>query len=69
MIVDFSVRLKLKGNNVRDQVILPCSLEELNEFLRINEAIFSERESGIVKKLLLESQRNENIKIEIRANH
>jgi len=67
--VDFSVRLKLTGNNVRDQVILPCSLEELNEFLRINEAIFSERESGIVKKLLLESQRNENIKIEIRENH
>jgi hypothetical protein len=67
--VDFSVRLKLTGNNVKGQAVLPCSSEELDEFLRINEAIFSKREKSIVKKLLLESQRNENIRIEIRANH
>lgn len=67
--VNFSVRLKLTGNDVRDQVVLPCSLKELDEFLKINETIFSEKEKNIVKKLLLESQRNENIKIEIRANH
>jgi len=40
----------------------------LNEFLRGNKAIFSEKEKGIIEKLLLESQRNENIKIEIKAN-
>jgi hypothetical protein len=66
--VDFFVRLKLTGSNVRGQIVLPCYLEELNEFLRGNKAIFSEKEKGIIEKLLLESQRNENIKIEIKAN-
>lgn len=66
--VDFSVRLKLTGRNVKSQIVLPCSVNQIKEFLRINAEIFGEREKGIVEKLLVETQRNERIEIEIRAN-
>jgi hypothetical protein len=67
--VEFSVKLKLTGKNIRGGIVLPCSLEEMEEFIRINSAVFSKREKSIVRELLLEVERNENIEIEIRANH
>jgi hypothetical protein len=67
--VKFSVRLKLTGKNIRSQVVLPCSSEEIEKFLGINAAIFSKKEKDTIEKLLLEAQRNENIEIEVRANH
>lgn len=67
--INFSARLKLTGKDVKKRIILPCPLEELNEFVEINRAVFSQREKDIIKKLFLETQRNGNIEIEIRANH
>ena len=66
--VDFSVRLKLTGENVRGQITLPDSLEEVEKFLKINASVFNKREENAIRKLLTETQRNENIKIEIKAN-
>lgn len=67
--VSFSIKLKLTGKNIRNQINFPCSLERVEEFLRTNSTVFNEKEKSIIKKLLLETQRNENIKIEIKANH
>ena len=67
--VNFSVRLKLTGRNIREQIILPCILEELEKFLNINGEIFNTREKSTIRTLLIEAQRNENLEIEIRANH
>lgn len=67
--VSFSVKLKLTGINIRSHIVLPCNSESLEEFLEINQEIFGQKEISIVRKLLLEAQRNENLEIEIRANH
>lgn len=67
--VNFSVRLKLTGKSVENRVVLPCSLEELEEFLKVNATVFREKEKDIIKKLWLEVQRNENIEVEIGANY
>ena len=67
--VDFSVRLKLTGKNIKGHITLPCSSEEVEEFLRVNSTIFRKREEDTVRKLLVETQRNEKVKIEIRANY
>jgi hypothetical protein len=66
--VDFSVKLKLTGRNVKSQILLPCSVNQVKEFLRINADIFGKKEKDILEKLLLETQRNERIEIEIRGN-
>ena len=67
--VSFSVRLKLTGKGIRGHIILPTSSEEIEDFLKINANIFSKREETTVRRLLMETQRNQNIEIEIRANH
>ncbi|BAU15609.1 hypothetical protein LEP3755_61680 [Leptolyngbya sp. NIES-3755] len=66
--VEFSARLKLTGKNIREGILLPCTSEEVEEFLRNNAGIFKRKEQDIVRKLLTETQRNENLGIEIRAN-
>lgn len=66
--VDFSARLKLTGRNVRGRIILPCTSEEVEEFLKQNAGVFKRKEQDIIRKLLMETQRNENLEIEIRAN-
>jgi hypothetical protein len=65
----FSTRLKLTGKNIRDRIVLPCSLEIIESFLEKNSTVLSNKERSIVRKLLLETQRNSNIEIEIRANN
>lgn len=65
----FATRLKLTGKNIRDRIVLPCSLKAIESFLEKNSTVLSNKEQSIVKKLLLETQRNNNIEIEIRANN
>ena len=67
--VEFSVRLKLTGKNIRDRLVLPCLSEVMEDFLRNNLAIFNKKEKDLVRKLFLEAQQNSNIEIEIGANH
>jgi hypothetical protein len=67
--VDFAVRLKLTGQNVRNRIVLPCPEREVKVFLRNNVDIFDKKEKDIIERLLTETQRNERIEIEIRANH
>ena len=67
--VEFSARLKLTGKNIKARLTLPCPSELMEDFLRNNSAIFNKKEKDIVRKLLLEVQRNNNIEIEIGANH
>lgn len=66
--VDFSARLKLTGKNIRERITLPCTSEEVEEFLKQNAGVFKRKEQDIIRKLLMETQRNENLEIEIRAN-
>lgn len=65
---EFSARLKLTGKNVRERIMLPCTSEEVEEFLKQNAGVFKRKEQDIIRKLLMETQRNENLEIEIRAN-
>ena len=67
--VEFSVKLNLTGKNIRGRIILPCPQEVIEDFLKNNSAIFSQKEKTIVRRLLLEVQRNDHMEVEIRANH
>ena len=67
--VNFTVKLKLTGKNIRNRIILPCSEKEVKDFLIKNIDVFGKREKDTIEKLLLETQRNERIEIEIGANH
>jgi hypothetical protein len=66
--VDFCVRLKLTGRNIKDRILLPCPLENAEKFLESNSAIFKRQHKDIIMRLLQEAQHN-NIQIEIIANH
>lgn len=67
--VEFSVKLNLTGKNIHGIILLPCSQVAIEDFLENNSATFSKKEQNIMRKLLLEVQRNEHLEIEIRANH
>ena len=67
--VNFSTKLKLTGVRVRGRLILPCSSEAVKEFLRVNADIFKRGETRTIQNLLLETQQNKKIQIEISANH
>lgn len=66
--VNFSTKLKLTGINVRGNIIMPCSTETIEEFLRINAGVFRRGERKTIQNLSLEVQQNRNIQIEISAN-
>ena len=66
--VDFCVRLKLTGRNIKDRILLPCPLENAKKFLESNSAIFKRQHKDIIMRLLQEAQYN-NIQIEIIANN
>lgn len=67
--VEFSTRLKLTGKNIKDRIVLPCSSEAVENFLSVNSTVFSSKEKNVIRKLLIETQRNNNVEIEIRANN
>jgi hypothetical protein len=66
--VQFSTRLKLTRKNIKGCLVLPCSPERVEEFLTLNAAVLKPKEKATIKKLLLETQRNSNLDIEIGAN-
>ena len=67
--VEFSAKLSLTGRGIRNRVRFPCSEEALEEFLQSNSGVFKKREQNIIRKLSVETQRNENLEIEIKANN
>lgn len=67
--IDFSVRLKLTGKNIKSRLILPASSEEINNFIRTNAAVFNKNQNDTIIKLAQEAQHNQKIQIEIVANN
>jgi len=67
--VSFITKLKLTGNNVIGSIVFPdASLEELEYFLEVNIKIFNTNQKLIIKKLVLEAQNNQRLKIEVSSN-
>ncbi|MEH2359444.1 MAG: hypothetical protein V7K58_06955, partial [Nostoc sp.] len=65
----FVTKLKLTGKNVVGSIVFPdASLEELEYFLEVNIKIFNTNQKGIIKKLALEAQNNQKLKIEVSSN-
>lgn len=68
-VVAFTTKLKLTGNNVSGSLILPdASLEDVEKFIQANNQIFNNKQKSIIKKLILEANTNQNLKIEIAGN-
>jgi len=67
--VSFSTRLKLTGKGIRDRIVLPSSVEEMERFIEMNSTVFSNKEQTRVRKLLTETQRNSNMEVEIKGNN
>ena len=65
----FSTRLKLTGKGIRDRIVLPSSVEEMERFIEMNSTVFSNKEQTRVRKLLTETQRNSNMEVEIKGNN
>ena len=67
--VSFITKLKLTGNNVIGSIVFPdASAEELEYFLEVNIKIFNTNQKLIIKKLVLEAQNNQRLKIEVSSN-
>lgn len=65
----FVTKLKLTGNNVVGSIVFPdASAEELEYFLEVNIKIFNTNQKLIIKKLVLEAQNNQRLKIEVSSN-
>jgi len=67
--VEFITRLKLTGKNIKENITLPCRLDQLRDFFVNNINILSEQEMSTIRQLLLESTSNQNIRVEIGANN
>ncbi len=68
-IVNFVTKLKLTGKNVNDSLVLPAATEVLEVFLEKNTSNFSKTEKTIIRKLVLEVGKNQNLLIEISGNY
>ncbi|MEH2312693.1 MAG: hypothetical protein V7K35_15125 [Nostoc sp.] len=65
----FFTKLKLTGNNVVGSIVFPdASLEELECFLEVNIKNFNKNQKLVIKKLALEAQNNQKLKIEVSSN-
>jgi len=65
----FVTKLKLTGNNVIGSIVFPdASAEELEYFLGANIKNFNTNQKAIIKKLALEAQNNQRLKIEVSSN-
>ncbi|MEH1855124.1 MAG: hypothetical protein V7L11_26435 [Nostoc sp.] len=65
----FVTKLKLTGNNVVGSIVFPdASLEELECFLEVNIKNFNKNQKLVIKKLALEAQNNQKLKIEVSSN-
>lgn len=66
-IVSFTARLKLTGNGIKERIIMPCSNEELENFISLNSAL-KKGDKVLLRSLLLEVQMNSNIEVEVAPN-
>lgn len=67
--VSFITKLKLTGNNVIGTIIFPdASPTELESFLDANSKIFKKNQKEIIRKLAIEAEHNQNLKIEVTRN-
>ena len=65
--VSFIARLKLTGNGIKERIIMPCSNEELENFISLNSAL-KKGDKVLLRSLLLEVQMNSNIEVEVAPN-
>lgn len=67
--VNFLTKLKLTGKNLVGSIIFPdATMEELDNFLEINKTIFTKKQKEIIRKLALEAQNNQKLKIQVSGN-
>ncbi len=67
--VNFSTKLKLTGKNVVGSIVFPDATgEEINNFLQINKTTFAEKQQAIIRKLALEAENNQKLKIQVSGN-
>ena len=67
--VNFLTKLKLTGKNVVGSIIFTdATMEELDNFLEINKTIFTKKQKEIIRKLALEAQNNQKLKIQVSGN-
>lgn len=67
--VSFRTKLKLTGNNVISTIIFPdASPAELESFLAANSKTFKKNQKEIIRKLALEAEHNQKLKIEVTRN-
>ena len=66
--VSFTTKLKLTGKNVIGSIVFPDELAKINSFLQNNNSIFSDGQKEIIRKLALEANNNQKLKIEVTGN-
>lgn len=67
--VGFTTQLKLTGKNIIGFLTLPTSSDRVESFLKDNAQIFKLKEKEIIRKLLVETEHNQKITINITNNH
>lgn len=66
--VSFTTKLKLTGKNVIVSIVFPTSITETNSFLQTNALVFNGGQQAIIRKLALEAENNQKLKIEVTGN-
>ncbi|MBD2296579.1 hypothetical protein H6G06_24635 [Anabaena sphaerica FACHB-251] len=67
--VDFVTKLKLTGKNVVGSIVLPdATMQEVEYFLQTNTKIFPKKHKEIIRKLALEAENNQKLKIQVSCN-
>jgi hypothetical protein len=66
--VSFTTKLKLTGKNVIGSIVFPDELVKINS-LKKNTLIFSDTQKEIIRKLALEANNNQKLKIEVTGNY
>jgi hypothetical protein len=59
----------LTGKNVVGSIVFPDATgEEIDNFLQINKTTFAEKQQAIIRKLALEAENNQKLKIQVSGN-
>ncbi|MBD2615884.1 hypothetical protein H6G94_32330 [Nostoc punctiforme FACHB-252] len=67
--VSFITKLKLTGKNVIGSIVFPeASLTDIESFLATNVRIFNKNQKEIIRKLAVEAENNQKLKIEVTSN-
>ncbi|MBD2354678.1 hypothetical protein H6G41_08545 [Tolypothrix sp. FACHB-123] len=64
--VSFMTKLKLTGKNIVGSIVFPdASIEDLEYFLKANNAFLNKKQKLIIQNLALEAEENHNLKLKI----